>query len=78
MPDPDQIRKAVREELKKHDWDLFPYEASPGTAEYKPLYMIGCPNCRAPLNTERQFLEHLARKALEALSRAERNEGTPE
>ena len=76
MPSRDHIKNAVREEFKKHHWDMFAGEASPETSDTKPGYIIGCPNCRAPLNTERQFLEHLTRKALEAISKAEQSDRT--
>ena len=62
-----KILLTVKAEFLRHHWDFF-VENPPSVAEGgKGVVVPGCPRCRKRLNTQHQFMEHLANDVLPSI-----------
>ena len=59
----DQLVIAIQREIRRHSWDTFQVEVSPGG---KKVTVPGCSHCLVQIGTADQFLDHLA-EAIPAL-----------
>ena len=61
------LLKTVKAEFMRHSWDTF-VEDPPSVAGGGGAVVVqGCPRCRKPLNSNHQFMQHLADDVLPPL-----------
>ncbi len=54
------LLKTVKAELTRHSWDTFVEVPPPVVRGAGGVVVQGCPRCREPLNSNHQYMQHLA------------------
>jgi hypothetical protein len=62
--DAQSIIAAVQEELEKHHWETFMDDTKPVWSGRRGVVRPGCQECREPISTFRQLMEHLSKDVL--------------
>jgi hypothetical protein len=64
-----KILAAANAELLKHHWDTFVDEPPSVAQGGKGVVVTGCPTCKKQMNTNAQYLRHLADHVLPVILR---------
>lgn len=69
LPDMDKakILLTAQAELGRHTWDTFVDESAPVAEGGRGIVVRGCPRCKKRLDTEGQYLRHLAKDVLPSI-----------